>query len=75
MTTIAKEHFMSDFWGKKMVLVEADALKEQLQILEKYRIEAETLKAEKNRLKVTNQYLADNLQELRKDKIFIDLRG
>lgn len=66
---------MADFWDKKMVCVEADALKEQLQILEKYRVEAETLRAENNRLRVTNQYLADDLQELRKDKIFIDLRG
>lgn len=75
MTTIGKKLFMADFWDKKMVLVEADALKEQLQILEKYRVEAETLKSENNRLKVTNQYLADDLQEIRKDKIFIDLRG
>lgn len=75
MKTYNKDGFMADFWDNRKIWVNADALKEQMQILEKYRMEAESLKEEVKRLKATNQYLAGELQEFKYNQIFVDLRA
>ena len=73
---ISKDEFLKDFWSKEKVEVEADALKEILQLNEKHEEENKSLKAEIERLKIQVSYYRDKFMALdAKQPFFIDLRG
>lgn len=49
--SLSKEEFLKDFWGKKdQVKVDAEALKESLQTIEKQKLEIKKLQEENKRL-------------------------
>ena len=71
-----KDEFLKDFWGKEKVKVDADALKENLQLIKKQKQEIESLKAENERLKSQVSYYRNNFIALQaKEPIYVNLRG
>ena len=71
-----KDDFLKDFWGKEKVQVEADALKEDLQLIEKQKQEIASLKAKNERLKSQASYYRTQFMALQaKEPIYINLRG
>ena len=73
---ISKEDFLKDFWGKnERVEVDAEALKELLQISEKQLKEIETLKADNTRLQAQVVYYRTNFMALQaKEPIYVNLK-
>ena len=74
---ISKEDFLKDFWGKNdRVEVDADALKENLQTLEKQNKELEYLKVENTRLQAQVVYYRTNFMILQaKEPIYVNLKA
>ena len=74
---ISKEDFLKDFWGKnERVEVDAEALKELLQISEKHTKELEDLKADNKRLQAQVVHYRTNFMALQaKEPMYVDLRG
>ena len=74
---VSKEDFLKDFWGKnERVEVDADALKENLQILEKQIKELEYLKVENTRLQAQVVYYRTNFMVLQaKEPIYVNLKA
>jgi len=68
--------FMSEVWGKKdIVEVSAEALKEQMQVLEKYRNECIRLGKQNKELKEKVERLEYELFLREEKKPYIDLRA
>ena len=74
---VSKEDFLKDFWGKnERVEVDADALKENLQTLEKQIKELEYLKVENTRLQAQVVYYRTNFMILQaKEPIYVNLKA
>ena len=74
---VSKEDFLKDFWGKNdRVEVDADALKENLQTLEKQIKELEYLKVENTRLQAQVVYYRTNFMILQaKEPIYVNLKA
>lgn len=74
---ISKEDFLKDFWGKnERVEVDAEALKELLQISEKQLKEIETIKADNTRLQTQVVHYRTNFMALQaKEPIYVNIRG
>lgn len=74
---ISKEDFLKDFWGKnERVEVDAEALKELLQISEKQLKELEAIKADNTRLQAQVVHYRTNFMALQaKEPMYVDLRG
>ena len=74
---ISKEDFLKDFWGKnERVEVDAEALKELLQISEKQLKEIETIKADNTRLQAQVVYYRTNFMALQaKEPIYVNLKA
>ena len=74
---VSKEDFLKDFWGKNdRVEVDADALKENLQTLEKQIKELEYLKVENTRLQAQVVYYRTNFMILQAKKpIYVNLKA
>ena len=71
-----KNDFLKDFWGKEKVEVEADVLKENLQLIKRQEEEIKRLTIENNQLKSQVVYYRDKFMALdAKQPLFIDLRG
>ena len=71
-----KNDFLKDFWGKEKVEVEADVLKENLQLIKRQDEEIKLLTIENNQLKSQVVYYRDKFMALdAKQPLFIDLRG
>ena len=74
---ISKEDFLKDFWGKnERVEVDAEALKELLQISEKQLKEIETIKTDNTRLQPQVVHYRTNFMALQaKEPIYVNLRA
>ena len=74
---LSKNKFLKDFWGSTdQVKVDAEALKEDLQTIEKQAKEIETLKADNKRLQAQVVYYQTNFMALQsKEPIYVNLRG
>ena len=71
-----KNDFLKDFWGKEKVEVEADVLKENLQLIKRQEEEIKRLTIENNQLKAQVVYYRDKFMALdAKQPLFIDLMG
>ena len=71
-----KNDFLKDFWGKEKVEVEADVLKENLQLIKRQEEYIKRLTIENNQLKSQVVYYRDKFMALdAKQPLFIDLRG
>lgn len=73
---LGKNEFLKDFWGKEKVKVDADALKEDLQLIEKQKLEIARLNAENDKLKSQVSYYRNKFMALQaKEPIYVNLRG
>lgn len=74
---LLKDQFLKDFWGKTdQVKVDAEALKKDLQTIERQSKEIEALKTENTRLQAQVIHYRTNFMALQaKEPIYVDLRG
>lgn len=68
--------FLSEFWGKETVTVNADELKELIQERNKLKTQNESLTRDNDSLKNQVKYYCEKCVNLEaKQPLFIDLRG